>query len=441
MRVVSGRAVRALGLSLLVATAIAACGSSSSNSGSSSNAAAANTTSSAAATTAAAGTGTSAGTSTATAGGSGSGAACVPPVPSKLPNDPDGVAATLTGAAKAALGGYPGTVYKSPWANFKPDHGPPWKIGLSNNEGNLNAQDILIGLKQYAKQNPGKVSGIVVTTPPTPNDVATQIQQMRSLVQQHVDFIISTLGSPTALNAVIDQAAKANIPVISLLGQSTDKNAVNLQPNPIQLGYFGAKGLVDAMGGKGSALIVDGIPGLSIDTGILQGGKAVLKACNINVVGSVVGKFDPTIAKTQVLTFLSAHPGAVNGVFQVSDMAPGIFSAFKQLGRPVPPVDDIGAPAASLAYWKENASKGYKGSGVAIPAIKDGTYSMAAALAMLEGRGVKITDIPYSPPVIDSSNLDQWVQPGWTTSTNALSDGPANAVDIPALLNTYFSKP
>jgi len=332
-------------------------------------------------------------------------------------------------------------VYKSPWANFKPTHGPPWKIGLSNNEGNLNAQDVLLGLKQYAKQNPGKVSSIVVTTPPTPNDVATQIQQMRSLVQQHVDFIISTLGSPTALNAVIDQAAKANIPVISLLGQSTDKNAVNLQPNPIQLGYFGARGLLTAMNGKGSVLVVDGIPGLSIDTGILQGGKAVMKACNVNVVGTVVGKFDPTIAKTQTLTFLSAHPGDVNGVFQVSDMAPGIFSAFKQLGRSVPPVDDIGAPAASLAYWKENASKGYKGSGVAIPAIKDGTYSMAAALAMLEGRGVKITDIPYSPPVIDSSNLDQWVLPGWTTSTNALSDGPANAVDIPALLNTYFSKP
>jgi ribose transport system substrate-binding protein len=438
MRVVAGRAVRALGLSLLVAMAIAACGSSSSNS-SSTSAAAANATSSSAAP--AATTSAAAATSSSAAASSGSAPACVPPVPTQLPKDPDGVAATLTGAAKAALGGYPGTVYKSPWANFKPMHGPPWKIGLSNNEGNLNAQDILIGLKQYAKQNPGKVSSIVVTTPPTPNDVATQIQQMRSLVQQHVDFIISTLGSPTALNAVIDQAAKANIPVISLLGQSTDKNAVNLQPNPIQLGYFGAKGLITAMGGKGSALVVDGIPGLSIDTGILQGGKAVLKACNINVVGTVVGKFDPTIAKTQTLTFLSAHPGDVNGVFQVSDMAPGIFSAFKQLGRPVPPVDDIGAPAASLAYWKENASNGYKGSGVAIPAIKDGTYSMAAALAMLEGRGVKITDIPYSPPVIDSSNLNQWVLPGWTTSTNALSDGPANAIDIPALLNTYFSKP
>ena len=366
---------------------------------------------------------------------------CVPPTPSKLPKDPNHVAATLTGAAKAALGGYPGTVYKSPWANFKPTHGPPWKIGMSNNEGNLNAQDIAVGLKAEAALNPGKVSSIVYTTPATPNDVTTQIQQMRSLVQQHVDFIISTLGSPTALNSVIDQAAKANIPTISLLGQSTDKNAVNLQPNPIQLGYFGAKGLLTAMGGKGNVLVVDGIPGLSIDTGILQGGLAVLKACHINVVGTLVGKFDPTIAKTQILTFLSAHPGAVNGVFQVSDMAPGVFSAFQQVGRPVPPVDDIGAPASSLAYWRDNESKGYKGSGVAIPAIKDGTYSMAAALAMLEGRGVKITDVPFAPPAITSANLDKWVLPGWTTSTNALANGPAGSVPYAKLINSYFSKP
>lgn len=365
----------------------------------------------------------------------------MPAVPSSLPGDPDGVASALTGAAKAAMGGYPGTVYASPWSNFKPKSGPPWKIGMSNNEGNLNAQDLLKGLKEEAALNPGLVSGIVTTTPPTPNDVATQIQQMRSLIQQHVNLIISTLSSPTALNAVINEAAAANIPVISLLGQSTDKYAVNLQPNPIQLGYYGAAGLLTSMGsGTGNVLIVDGIPGLSIDTDILKGAEQVFKACGTHIVGTVVGDFDPTIAKTQVLTFLSAHPGTINGVFQVSDMAPGIFSAFEQVGRTVPPVDDIGAPAASLVYWKDHESSGYKGSGVAIPAIKDGTYSMAVALAMLEGDGVKITDVPYAPPVITTANLSQWIEPGWTESTNALGDGPPTAVPITALLGTYFKK-
>ena len=60
---------------------------------------------------------------------------------------------------------------------------------MSNNEGNLNAQDVVVGCKEEAKANPGKVSSIVSTTPATPNDVTTQIQQMRSLLQQHVDII------------------------------------------------------------------------------------------------------------------------------------------------------------------------------------------------------------------------------------------------------------
>jgi len=367
---------------------------------------------------------------------------CIPGPPSQLPKDPNGVAATLTGAAKAAMGGYPGTVYKSPWANFKPTHGPPWKIGMSNNEANLNAVDLLVGLKQAEAANPGKVSTIVSTTPATPNDVPVQIQQMRSLLQQHVDIIYSTLGSPTALNAVIEQAAKQNVPVISILGQATDKHAVNLQPNPIQLGYYGGAGLVRAMGaGGGNVLVVQGIPGLSINTDILQGGEAVLKACHVNIVGTLTGSFDPTIAKTQVLTFLSSHPGTINGVFQVADMAPGIFSAFAQVGRKVPPVADIGAPAASLAYWKENVSKGYKGTGVAIPPTTIGAYTMDTGLAMLEGRGVKITDVPFAPPTITSANLSQWVLPGWTTSTNALANGPAGDVPFAQLINSYFNKP
>jgi ribose transport system substrate-binding protein len=420
MRVLPVRKVGAPGLIIVVGALLAACGGSAASTSSASSGSSASAQS---------------GTSTSTP-------ACVPGVPSSLPGDPNGVAANLAGAAKAAMGGYPGTVYASPWSGFKPKHGPPWKIGMSNNEGNLNAQDVLEGLKAEASLNPGLVSSIVSTTPPTPNDVPTQIQQMRSLVQQHVDLIISTLGSPTALNGVIDQAASQRIPVISLLGQSTDKNAVNLQPNPIQLGYYGARGLLTSMGtGKGNVLIVDGIPGLSIDTDILKGAQQVFQACGTNIVGTVVGKFDSTIAKTQVLTFLSAHPGKIDGVFQVSDMAPGIFSAFQQVGRSVPPVDDIGAPAASLVYWQQNRSAGYKGSGVAIPAIKDGTYSMAVALAMLEGDGVKITDVPYAPPVINAANLDQWIMSGWTASTNALGDGPPSAVPITDLLKTYFDKP
>jgi ribose transport system substrate-binding protein len=388
------------------------------------------------------GSSSTSGSATLASSASGSGSAsCVPAAPTSLPKDVDGIAATLTGAAKSAIAGYPGAVYKSPWSSFKPKGGAPWKIGFSNNQASLYGTGILNGLKSAQAANPGKVSSIVALTPAKPNDVTTQIQQMRSLLQQNVDIIYTLLSSPTALNSVIDQAAKQGVPVISIAGQSSDKHAINLQPNPTQLGYYGAAGLVNAMGGKsGNVLVVQAIPGLTYNTQVLQSGLPVLKACGMKIVGTVAGAFDPATAKTAVLQFLASHPGKIDGVFQVSGMTPGIITAFQQVGRKVPPVGDINPGAPSLVYWSKNQST-YHGSGVAISPERTGEYTMNLGLSLLGGRGVKITDVPFAPPVITDKNLSEWVEQGWTSSTAAQANGPASALPIKALIDSYAAKP
>jgi ribose transport system substrate-binding protein len=378
------------------------------------------------------------GSSSKPAGGTTTNASCIPGPPTALPRDPDGVAATLDGAAKGALAGYPGDVYKSPWGRFKPKGEPPWKVGFSNNQASLYGTGVLNGIK---KQQSDKVSEIVALTPAKPNDVTTQIQQMRSLLQQNVDIIFALLSSPTALNAVIDQAAKQDVPVISIAGQSTSRNAINLQPNPTQLGYYGAAGLVNAMGGKaGNVLIVQAIPGLTYNTQVLESGRPVLEACGMKIVGTVAGAFDPATAKTAVLQFLASHPGKIDGVFQVSGMTPGIISAFQQVGREVPPVADINPGAPSLVYWNEHQDS-YQGSGVAIAPERTGEYTMALGLSLLSGRGVKITDVPFAPPVVTEKNLSDWVEPGWTSSTAAQANGPVDSLPIQGLVDAYTSGP
>jgi ribose transport system substrate-binding protein len=365
---------------------------------------------------------------------------CIPAASTKLPGDPDHVAASLTGAAKTAIEGYPGSVYKSPWANFKPKTKGPWKVGLLINEPGSYPEGVEQGLKVWAAQNKGKISGITVLQTATANSASEQIQQMRTLLTQHVSIIFGFLASPTGLNAVIDQAAKQGVPVISIAGQSTDKNAINLQPNPTQLGYDGAAGLVNAMGGKpGSVLIVHGIPGVTFDSQVVDPAETVLKACHDTIAGSVTGYFVAPTAKSATLQYLAGHPGTLGGVFQASGMASGIISAFQQLGRPVPPVADVNPVAASLVYWQQHEST-YHGSGVAIAPERTGEYSMAIALALLEGRGIKITDVPFSPPIITKANLSQWVQKGWTSSTTVEANGPASALPITQLVNEYTTK-
>ncbi|HEX3803387.1 MAG TPA: substrate-binding domain-containing protein [Solirubrobacteraceae bacterium] len=367
-------------------------------------------------------------------------ASCIPAASKKLPGDPNHVAATLTGAAKTAIEGYPGTVYKSPWANFKPKTKGPWKVGLSINQPGSYPQGVQQGLKVWAAQNKGKISGITVLQTSTPNSVSEQIQDMRTLLSKHVSVIFAFLSSPTGLNAVIDQAAKQGVPVISIAGSSTDKNAINLQPNPTQLGYDGAAGLVNAMGGKsGSVLVVHGIPGITFDSQVVNPGLAVLKACHDTIAGSLTGYFVAPSAKSATLQYLSSHPATVNGVFEASGMASGVISAFQQLGRTVPPVADVNPVAASLVYWQQHESS-YNGSGVAIAPERTGEYSMAIALALLEGRGIKITDVPFAPPIITKANLSQWVQKGWTASTTVEANGPTTALPIDQLVNEYATK-
>jgi ribose transport system substrate-binding protein len=368
-------------------------------------------------------------------------ARCIPAPPAALPGDPDRVAATLNGAAKQGLAGYPGEVYQSPWGTFNPKGGPPWKVGFSNNQASLYGTGVLNGIEKQRSANPDQISDIVALTPAKPNDVTTQIQQMRSLLQQNVDIIFALLSSPTALDAVIDQAAKQGVPVISIAGQSTSKNAINLQPNPAQLGYHGAAGLVNAMGGeKGNVLIVQAIPGLTYNAQVLESGKPVLEGCGMKIVGTVAGAFDPATAKTAVLQFLASHPGKIDGVFQVSGMTPGIISAFQQVGREVPPVADINPGAPSLVYWNEHKGR-YSGSGVAIAPERTGEYTMALGLALLAGRGVKLTDVPFAPPVVTEENLSEWVEPDWTSSTAAQANGPDDSLPIEALVDSYAGKP
>ncbi len=365
---------------------------------------------------------------------------CIPAASKKLPGDPNHVASTLTGAAKLALQGYPGTVHTSPWANFKPKTKGHWKVGLSINQPGAYPQGVEQGLKGWASHYKSKISSITVLQTSTPNSVSEQIQDMRTLLAKHVSVIFAFLSSPTGLNAVIDQAARQGVPVISIAGQSTDKHAINLQPNPTQLGYYGAAGLVNAMGGKpGSVLVVHGIPGITFDSQVVNPALSVLKACHDTIAGSLTGYFVAPSAKAATLQYLSGHPATVNGVFQASGMASGVISAFQQLGRPVPPVADVNPVAASLVYWQQHEST-YKGSGVAIAPERTGEYSMAIALALLEGRGIKITDVPFSPPIITKANLSQWIAPGWTTSTTVEANGPGTALPITQLVNEYTTK-
>ena len=369
---------------------------------------------------------------------------CGGPIPAKAPMDPQGVIKKSPAAIKRAFNGYPVPVHPSPWVNFKPNHGPPWVLGWAWNELNAYATGNRLGIdKQMAiYKKLGLMKSYIATYTTQANGATQQAQQIRTMVQKKVDFIISALTSPTAINGVIAEAAKANIPVLSESGTATEPHSVNVQANPYLLGAQTATALVNIMGKKGNLLIVDGVPGLSIATFSLAAAKEVFENCpDIKVVGEVVGFFSQATAKNEVSKFLATHPGQIDAVWQDSSMAQGVISAFQQAGRTVPPVADTSADLASLAYWRNHIKDGYKGTANGDPARRMSEAIFNVGMRMLQGQGIKYTDVPIVPPIILAKDLPIWVPADWPENVSKTAEGPPGSWASVSYLNSFFTKP
>jgi len=399
--------------------AVAGCGSSSSNSSSSAAASASAGGSSSNSSTAA--SSTAAGTSQASTGAAGS----CGTIPTQMPADPDGVIAKLPKSVQATYNLLPQPVYKSAWANWKPTHAGPYTIYFS--PGNVSTPFIQGMLAEFNKLRAGSSVITKVETQDSNNSVQTQIQQIQQAIQQKVDLIIALPLSPAADAPVLEAAGKAGIPVIAPLNSAGSKYVVGINGN-VTL--------------EGSVLEMQGIPGVQSSDLLLKGAGDVFKNCsNISIAGSPVGQFTPSVAKAQTLEFLTAHPQTVNGAIQVGGMATGIIQAFMQTGRTVPTIADSGATPGALAYWSEHKST-YKGVALGLPPGQMADTTWKVALALLGGRGVKISDLSEKPLIITDANLSQWVEPGWSLTTPiAYAPGPPNVFYPTSYLNQFFTKP
>lgn len=361
-------------------------------------------------------------------------------IPTAMPADPDGVLAKLPAGVKAAYKLFPQAVHTSAWANWKPKHKPPYTLYFSpGNTSTPFIQDILSEFNLLKAKT--HVIGKIITQDSN-NDLTTQIQQIQQAIRNKVDIMVVLPLAPAAEDSVLTAAGKAGIPVLAPLNPAANRYVVGVDGNIPLLGAALGQQFVRALGDKGNVLDVHGIPGVFADSGIYDGINDVLKHCpNIKTVGSIVGQFVPSVAKAATLEFLAAHPQPVNGAIETGGMSTGIIQAFQQTGRSVPTIADDGATPGALAYWKAHAST-YKGSAVAIaPAdLTAGTWDLA--LGLLAGRGVKITDVLANPLVVHSSNLSQWVQPGWSLTTPiAYAQAPPSVSFFSSsYVNQFFTK-
>ncbi len=171
-------------------------------------------------------------------------------------------------------------------------------------------------------------------------DASKQISDMQDLISKRVDGILIAVVNDTALNQVIEEAEEAGIKVVAFNALPSTKNLVaKVNQSDFDFGQIGAQFLVEALGGEGKIIVLQGVAGNPICAGRWEGAKAVFDQYpGIGIVGEAYGNWDYADGKAATESLLSANP-QIDGVWsQGGAMTQGAIDAFIAAGRPLVPM-------------------------------------------------------------------------------------------------------
>lgn len=237
----------------------------------------------------------------------------------------------------------------------------------------------------------------------TGDDVEAQIAAMDNMIALGVDAIVLNAINPTSFDAVVSRAADAGIIVIAFDGIVDAPEAIIVNEDQVEFGAVMARDLAERMGGAGNVMMVNGVPGTSVDSDRIAGAKAVFEEYpDITILAELEGRWDSGTAQTVVADFLATQP-QVDGVW-VQGGGPGVLQAFADAGyEDLPPMAGEAENGFRMAMGNgdiEGISVGQTPGMIAV--------SMQAALELLQGRELpRVISMPL--PLVTSEDIEEGV--------------------------------
>lgn len=255
------------------------------------------------------------------------------------------------------------------------------------------------GMEAYAKAN-----DITLQWNSAGGDVATQANQVDQYVNADVDAIIIV---PVQADSLAPQVAAANAKEIPVIAVNTSLTGVevdaSVQPDDVAAGEQEATMMVEALGGKGNVVILEGPLGSSpqIDRG--QGIENVLaENPDVKVLAQDTSNWKRDEAVNKMKNWISAFGDDIDGVIsQNDDMALGAIQALREAG--MTDVKVVGVDGI------EDGLKAVKNGEMIGTSLQHGTVELAAGLAVAANivRGVDTPRDPvYVMPGITPENVD-----------------------------------
>ena len=254
-----------------------------------------------------------------------------------------------------------------------------------------------------------------------------QIQQINSMVQAGAQAIIVYPISPTALNTAVKNACAKNVVVIAYDSIISEPCAYNVHIDQKKWGQASAQWPADKLHGKGNVVMVNGVPGTTVDTLRIEGAKEVFSRYpDIKIAAEVVGMWSQAVARTELSKVLATRSwDQIDGIW----VQAGCYTANSmqiEAGIPEDKLRPCSGEASNGGRIQmlpkdtkvEGANGTYRPMGA--PRWSSGSQNFTGALALklavdkLEGKTIpQLTDVPQNIVTNETIKLCQegsWVE-------------------------------
>jgi ribose transport system substrate-binding protein len=264
---------------------------------------------------------------------------------------------------------------------------------------------MLEGAQMAAKDLGLEIKGLA---PIKPNNVEEQIRQMEDAITAKMDAIIVVPSDSKGIVPGIEKANRAGIPVFTSNTRAFGGKFIGFAGAPNEeAAYLVTKTFLEMTGGKGNAIILEGVPGAqtAIDrkTGI---DRAIKEFPNVKVLTSQTGKFSRVEGMRVMENLLQQFPKIDLVLCANDEMALGAIEAIDAAKR--------------LSAIKVS---GFDGNNDAIKSISEGRlaitgaqrpdaqayWSVLGTYMFLEGYPVP-RDIYVPCPPVDKSNVAEYLK-------------------------------
>lgn len=239
------------------------------------------------------------------------------------------------------------------------------------------------------------------------NDAQNQITQVENLIAQNVDIIVVAAVDSDAIVPALDMCEEAGIPLVGVnMLINTEEPYHYVGPDDVLAGELEMQNAIDAIGGEGNVVILEGPIGQSAQIQRLEGNMNILKKYEgkVELLAQQTANWSREEALSLVENWIETFGGKIDAVVAQNDeMALGAIQALEAAGVK----DKVVVTAVDAIKDGCNAVKEGKLLGTVYQdAALEGQEAVQKAFDVLEGKVTEKKLDYIDMPWITTENVD-----------------------------------